>query len=92
MDGGQPIDLGRRRLLRRLLAHLVARRLDRPGEPCAASELIDVGWPSERILADAAMNRLYVALCYLRRHGLERALRTSPDGWYLDPAIDIVLG
>ena len=40
-----------------------------------------MGWPSERIGADAALNRAYVALASLRKKGL-RGLLVSGEGGY----------
>lgn len=89
VGSGARFDLCRRVLLRRLLAHLVARGVEAPGEPCPARELIAAGWPGERIPIECAMNRLYVALCYLRKYDLAEVLRSDPDGWFLDPSVDI---
>jgi len=86
------VELGRRRPLRRLLVALAKGRLERPGSPLTAGELVEAAWPAERILPEAALNRLRVALHSLRRLGLAESLVTHADGYFLDPAIPLELG
>lgn len=89
--GGAAVDCTRRRLLRRLLASLVAARVERAGEAVPAAALIAAGWPGERILPAAARNRVHVALHRLRGLGLEPWLEHVGDGWRLAPALEIEL-
>jgi hypothetical protein len=70
-----------------LLLALVERRLDVPGEPVSMSELIEHGWPGERILPYAAENRVRVSLSELRRMGLRSVLLKRGEGWLLDPDV-----
>lgn len=79
--GGERVGLPARSPLRRILERLVVARLERPGEAVSIDEIIGAGWPGEKIGADAALNRAYVALATLRRRGL-RALLVSSDGGY----------
>jgi hypothetical protein len=55
----------------------------------SAEQLIEAAWPGERMLASAAKNRLHVSLNRLRELGLRHALMASPDGWLLDPAVEV---
>jgi hypothetical protein len=63
---------------------LANQRALRPGEPTSQAQLISTAWPGERILPEAALNRLRVALHALRRMGFEGMLLTHPDGYLLD--------
>jgi hypothetical protein len=81
------VDLARRAALRRILELLVERRIDAPGEAVAIEDVVRAGWPGERILLQAALNRAYVALTALRRLGLREILLTGAGGYWLDPAV-----
>ncbi|MBK7536757.1 MAG: hypothetical protein IPI49_20075 [Myxococcales bacterium] len=89
LPGGEAVDCGRHKLLRRLLYSLATARLRRPGQPLARVELLAAGWPDERILPRAAANRMHVALFRLRRMGLGAWLEHVEDGWRLSPALEI---
>ncbi|MGZ3451415.1 MAG: ATP-binding protein [Polyangiales bacterium] len=82
---GERVDLGRRGALRLLLDGLVARRLDAPGSSTSWDALLGIGWPGERVLADAGATRVRVAVSTLRRLGLAGLLVTREDGYLLDP-------
>jgi hypothetical protein len=82
-------DLGARSAVRRILSALIERRREAPGCGLSLVELRDAGWPGERILPDAAMNRVYVALTQLRKLGFRTWLKRSDEGYYLDPALQI---
>lgn len=84
--------LERRRALPLLLAALLEKRLADPGAPLKIQELVAAGWPDEKILEEAAVARVYVALSSLRKMGLEGALESLPDGAYrLDPSVPIAI-
>jgi hypothetical protein len=87
-DGGT-IDLARRVTLKRVAAHLVDRRLERPGEAVPLDRVLAAGWPGERILPQAAANRVYVAMATLRKLGLAEVLLTRDDGYLLDPEVPV---
>jgi hypothetical protein len=89
-DGGT-CDLARRDVLRRLLARLVEQHRTAPTEGLTLEALREAGWPSERIIESAAMNRIHVALTELRRRGLRRCLIRDDDRYLLDPALRVVL-
>ena len=55
-----------------------------PRSTLVAAVLISAGWPGERIVADAARNRLYVALHALRAAGFRPFLVTRRDGYLLE--------
>ena len=75
----------------RILATLLQRREQAAGEASDAAALAAAGWPGERILAAAAANRVRVALSSLRKAGLGAALVRGDGGWWLDPAVPVVV-
>ncbi|MDI1446278.1 tetratricopeptide repeat protein [Polyangium sp. 6x1] len=81
-----PLDLSRRAPLRRILLALAKLRASAPGQTLPLDEIIRAGWPGERIGADAAANRVRVALATLRKLGLREVLMTGQGGYLLDPA------
>ncbi|MFT3775759.1 MAG: tetratricopeptide repeat protein [Minicystis sp.] len=90
-DARSAVDLTRRVPLRRILHALARLRVDAPGEPLSTDELVRAGWPGERMSADAASNRVRVALATLRKLGLRDAIVTGTGGYLLDPALSVVL-
>ena len=85
--GGAWQDLRDRHAVRRLLLRLVERRREAPGRGVSLSDLQEAGWPGERILPQAASNRIYVAVNQLRKLGLKDWLRRSGEGYFLEPAL-----
>jgi tetratricopeptide (TPR) repeat protein len=81
------VDLPSRSPLRRILDRLVAVRLETPGEVLSIDEVIRAGWPEEKIGADAALNRAYVALATLRKRGLRDVLVSTDGGYALSQSI-----
>jgi hypothetical protein len=72
-----------------VLAALVAAR--KGGEPLVRGDaLLAAGWPGERILPDAATNRLYVAIATLRKLGLRDVLVRFDEGYRLDPGVPLL--
>jgi len=88
-SGEEAIDLSRKGPARRVLARLLDERVDAPGTSVSAGELIEAGWPGERILPDAARARLYAVVRDLRKHGLESLIQTVDGGYRLDPDQDV---
>jgi hypothetical protein len=87
--GGARVSMRRRHAMRRVLLRLVEQLDTAPGQPVATSTLIDVGWPDERILAGAAMNRLYNTIAVLRSLGLGEMLHTAERGYVLEPSLSL---
>ncbi|HJL19206.1 MAG TPA: AAA family ATPase [Sandaracinaceae bacterium LLY-WYZ-13_1] len=83
----EAVTLPERSPLRRLLDHFAQRRLEAPGEAVSIDEVIRAGWPDERIRADAALNRAYVAIASLRKKGLRDVLLTTGGGYALSAAV-----
>jgi predicted ATPase len=80
------VGLPERSPLRAILVHLAERRIAAPGELVTIDDVVRVGWPSERIAAEAALNRAYVALATLRKLGLRGLLVNGRGGYFLSIA------
>ncbi|HKP59028.1 MAG TPA: hypothetical protein VJV78_20040, partial [Polyangiales bacterium] len=89
--GHERVELGTKKVLRRILAALVERRLSSQAAPLSAAELIRLGWPDQRLARSAAANRLQVALSQLRRAGLDGALQRRGSGYLLDPDVALLV-
>ncbi|MDB4933047.1 MAG: uncharacterized protein JWP87_19 [Labilithrix sp.] len=85
--GSRRIDLSRRGPLRRILIALVERRLSDAGAALTVADMLVVGWPGEKMRAESGAARVYMAIRRLRVLGLEPVLRTSDEGYALDPDV-----
>ena len=83
--GGTRLSLSTRPRLASVLACLAEASVRAPSRPVPAGELVAAGWPNERIVAQAATNRIHNAVAQLRRMGLRGMLVTRSDGYFLDP-------
>ncbi|HLV60417.1 MAG TPA: tetratricopeptide repeat protein [Fredinandcohnia sp.] len=86
---GSRVDLRRRSAVRRMFRALVEKRLRAPGAGLPAEALVEVGWPGERILPDAAATRVYSGIRTLRSLGLEGILLRHAEGYLLDPDVAV---
>jgi hypothetical protein len=68
---------------------LVDQQREAPGRGLSLVELQEAGWPGERILPQAASNRIYVAMNQLRKLGLKDWLKKSAEGYLIDPALPV---
>ena len=75
---------------RRILQALVSCRCE-GGAGLTTGELAAAGWPGEQFVADAGVNRAYVALSSLRKLGLRDLLLRQDGRVRLDPKIPIVV-
>ncbi len=91
-EGGERVDLRRRRALRQVLAHLLTRHQDGAGSATTLDELFAAGWPDTRLAPDHAANRVYNVLSELRGMGLRDALVSRDDGYLLDPKLEVCVG
>jgi predicted ATPase len=87
---GEWLDIRRRQTLRRILLRLVEERRVAPGIGVSVQALIEAAWPGERIKAEAASNRLYVALATLRKLGLKEQILSQDDGYLLEPTLEVI--
>jgi len=86
---GAPVDLTRRRALRAILQRLAQQHVARPGEPLGLAQVLEAGWPGERMGADSGARRVYVTINRLRKLGLGALVLTMGDGYMLSPNLDI---
>jgi predicted ATPase len=82
------VDLSKRKPLRLILDRLAAER-ERSAGPLSWDDLLTVGWPGERMRADAGAHRVRVAISTLRKMGLRDVLRTEEDGYRIDPTYEV---
>lgn len=87
--GGSERGLELRTALHGVFSRLVAQRLKAPGQPVNTRELVEAGWPDERVVKGAGSNRVYVAINTLRSYGLKKVLITHDDGYLLDPSVTV---
>ncbi|MEZ4439144.1 MAG: hypothetical protein R3B72_08645 [Polyangiaceae bacterium] len=88
--GGEAVSLVNRPVVARILAALVARRRT-PRASASYADLVEAGWPGERMRADAGAHRVRVAVSTLRKLGLRTQLETADGGYRLDPACPLVV-
>jgi tetratricopeptide (TPR) repeat protein len=84
VEGGSRccIDLARHEKPRRVLHRLAQARLAGDG-PLSVEALLVAAWPGERLVAMSGQNRVYAAIRFLRRAGLQSVLRSSCAGYEL---------
>ncbi|MEM9692629.1 MAG: hypothetical protein AAGA56_08795 [Myxococcota bacterium] len=83
---GQRIGLRARPLLWRLIMRLVEARQRGEGA-LSVWQLMEAGWPDERIEPQSGLARVYVALSTLRKLGLEEVLTRDEHGYQLSVAV-----
>ncbi len=91
LEGDEPgVDLTRRRALRGVLKGLVDQRIRAPGEPLTLDEVLEAGWPGERMSPESGARRVYVTINRLRKLGLGDLLLTTGDGYMLATEVAVV--
>ncbi|MFO0557846.1 MAG: tetratricopeptide repeat protein [Polyangiales bacterium] len=83
VEGGEPVDLARFGVHRRVLVELVRAHEEGSGARRSVTELFARVWPDERVGLRSMRNRVHVALCALRKAGLASALESHADGYRL---------
>lgn len=81
--GGSRVACRERRVMRRLLLALTRAHEDRPGTRLTNADLIEAGWPGERVKAEAGRNRLHVMIARMRDLGLRGVLDGDGSGYRL---------
>lgn len=82
---------GRKDSLRLMFRKLAGQRLAAPGKAVTLDALFAAGWPGQRVMPEAAANRVYVALSALRKLGLKELILGRDGGYLLDPEVPLVL-
>ena len=85
------VSLARRRSLARILRVLAEMRAEHPGREVPTSEIIEAGWPGEKLLPESGLSRVYVAISTLRKLGLGEILKTVGRGYVLDAEIPMTI-
>jgi hypothetical protein len=86
---GRVVYLGNTRVMRRLLAALVARHREAPGSPMTTGEIFRAAWPSESVSVASAQARVYMTISRLRSFGLAGILVHRGDGYLLAPHVTV---
>ena len=87
--GAEPVNLGRRGALRRVLLALAETKLSSPGAALSVDTLLEAGWPGEKMGYEAGVARVYTTIQRLRGLGLQPILLTRDDGYLLDASVDV---
>jgi hypothetical protein len=82
------IDLSRRASLRRILVALVERHAS-GALGLAIHEVLEAGWPGERMRAESGSARVYMAIRRLRALGLDEAIVTHEGGYALSSLVRV---
>jgi tetratricopeptide (TPR) repeat protein len=88
---GEIVSIEDHRAAHQVFGRLVEWRRHRPGEGLDTAALTEAGWPGEKMRVEAARNRLYVVIAWLRKQGLDGILLRRPQGYLLDPEVPIEL-
>jgi len=91
LPGGETLDLSRRRALRGIVRSLVEHKASGDATALGIEALRDAGWPGERMGAEAARSRVYVAVSSLRRMGLGELVEHVDEGYRLRASVRIEL-
>lgn len=91
IPGAERVSLQRRRALRLILEALVRQRIDSPAVALAQNQLLEAGWPGEKVRHEAGSLRVYNALSTLRKLGLRSVIVSRDDGYLLDPRAEFVV-
>ena len=90
--GGQWVDLSSRASHPGLLECLVNRRLTAPGTYVEWTDLLEAGWPGERISTASGYDRIRTAIRALRRTGLaEVLLSRRQEGYALKCSVPLIV-
>lgn len=91
LPSGELHDLRRHGPVRKMLWALATARHRQPGVAMSTLDLVEAGWPGEKMKHEAATLRVYTTIRRLRLLGLEGALITRDDGYLLDQDVRVVL-
>ncbi len=90
LPGGVWVELPPSTANGRAFRALLERRATAPGVAVSVDEIVAQAWPGERLRAEAAKNRVRVAIAALRSLGLREVLLSRDAGYVLDPAVVLV--
>jgi hypothetical protein len=84
---GETHSLATRGPLRRVLLRLARAQREQPRQRLEADALLEAGWPGERPIREAGLNRVYVAISTLRKMGLRDVLLRDEQGYRITDEI-----
>ena len=82
---GARVVCGRRPVMRRMLLALAEQHLEAPGRSLGGPELVELGWPDERMGPASARRRLQVMMSRMRELGLRDVIQTTDQGYRIAP-------
>jgi hypothetical protein len=85
---GTRVDMRRRGAPRRILMALVKAHHGE-GAPLSVDQVLEAGWPDERILPDAGRARVYMAISTLRKLGLAPLMERTDEGYRFTPGLTL---
>ena len=77
--------------IRHVLTALATKRLEEPGVTLSRENLLEIGWPGQRVQEQAGAFRVHNVIKRLRKVGLRHAIQTDDSGYRLDPSISVTL-
>jgi hypothetical protein len=86
---GKTVFLGRTRVMRRLLATLVSKRIEAPGQPLTTTELFRAAWGDESVRHSSAQSRVFMALSRLRAFGMAGIIVHTSAGYLIPENVDV---
>ncbi len=89
LPNGHSLVLSEHEAARRIVLRLIEHHAERQEDGLPPEALIAAGWPGEKLLADAARNRLYVVVAWLRKQGLKELLLRRFGGYMLAPTVRV---
>lgn len=89
IDLGEIHDMSRKGVARKILLELAQAHHQNPRRALSVTDVIDVGWPHEKISHEAALTRVYTTMNRLRALDLTDILITQDDGYALESSVQI---
>src|SRR5512140_3644770 len=86
---GKVVHLGRTRVTRRIVATLVRRHVDAPGQPITTEELFRAAWPDENVRYTSMQSRVFMALSRLRALGLAGIIVHTGVGYLIPQQVQV---
>jgi len=80
-------DISRRQALRKILVYLAEQQKGAEQVSVSVHDVIEAGWPDEKILHDAALTRVYTTMNRMRAMGLDDIIITLDDGYAIAPDV-----
>jgi predicted ATPase len=89
--GMSRVSCARRPVMRRLLVALTRAHLSQPARGVSAAELIEAGWPDQRMRAQSARDRLHMMISRIRDLGLRGVLHGDGERYRFADDLEICI-